>query len=67
MVLGKIVTKKRVPFDKCCTCTCNCLAYEAEVGHMYCFTGGGVVVGSIGINFYLVFSCLGHFLKNYKG
>ena len=39
-----------------------CLACEAEARHMYCFSGGVVVVGG-GVNFL----CLGHFLGNYKG
>ena len=39
-----------------------CLACEAEARHMYCFSGGVVVV-VVGVNFL----CLGHFLGNYKG
>ena len=40
-----------------------CLACEAEARHMYCFSGGVVVVGGGGVNFL----CFGHFLGNYKG
>ena len=62
---------KKIRFD-------FCLACEAEARHMYCFSGGGVVVVGVsgvarhmycfsvvvgGVNFL----CLGHFLGNYKG
>ena len=45
---------------------CYCLACEAEARHMYCFSGGIVVLVVVGgVNF--TFLCLGHFLGNYKG